>query len=646
VGFLAPFYLLLGAGAAVPLVVHLLRRRSGLRVEFPAVRYLARAEQEHSRQLRIRNLLLMLLRVLAVVLIAVAAARPLSEALGAVVGVGHAPTALAVVLDNSLSTSAIEGGRPVLDRLKEVARSAVARAAVGDRVWLVTADGRTQGGSQAVVAAAIARTEALAGAGNLQHAVTTAAYLVRGSGIADGAVAIVTDGQATAWTNGDVVDAGGARAVLFTLSTPPPANHAVTEVVVRPARWTPRGEITATVIGASDSTPYRISLDGRTLARGSVTHGGVSVHAAPPERGWVAGTVELDPDELRGDDVRHFALWIGEPPGVLVDSSVGAFLRGALDALVAGGEATLGGTGNRVAVLSADNLRALPALIVAPRDPVRVGAANRALERAGVPWRLGGAHLGETAIDGTVGGVALSGISASSLYSLELQGVATADTIARAGATSAPWAVAGPGYVLIASPLEPSATTFPLRASFVPWVGELLTQHMRSGEPAVPGRGGTTAGRSGALQAAPGETIHRPEWAGEIEEPDGTRRAIGGSMMEAPARPGVYFLHRLGGERAGALVVNGEARESELRRLPPAELASRVRGRRVSVYVDAQRWASAAFDASAERPLAAPLLAAVLGLLVLEALVVRSWSPSSGWRRAQRPPRIDARRAA
>src|ERR1700681_1399729 len=77
VGFLAPFYLLLGAAAAVPLVVHLLRRRSGLRVDFPAVRYLARAEQEHSRQLRIRNLLLMLLRVLATVLIAIAAARPL-----------------------------------------------------------------------------------------------------------------------------------------------------------------------------------------------------------------------------------------------------------------------------------------------------------------------------------------------------------------------------------------------------------------------------------------------------------------------------------------------------------------------------------------------------------------------------------------
>src|SRR5215467_13131377 len=100
VSFLAPLYLLLGAGVAVPLLIHLLRRRIGARVEFPAARYLARAEREHSRTLRIRNLLLMLLRVLALLAIVIAAARPVARWLGA----GHAPTAIAIVIDNSLSS--------------------------------------------------------------------------------------------------------------------------------------------------------------------------------------------------------------------------------------------------------------------------------------------------------------------------------------------------------------------------------------------------------------------------------------------------------------------------------------------------------------------------------------------------------------
>ena len=71
--FLEPLLLALGAAAAVPLLLHLLRRRSGTRIEFPAARYLARAEEENSRKLRWRNLALMILRVLLVLLIAVAA---------------------------------------------------------------------------------------------------------------------------------------------------------------------------------------------------------------------------------------------------------------------------------------------------------------------------------------------------------------------------------------------------------------------------------------------------------------------------------------------------------------------------------------------------------------------------------------------
>src|SRR6476661_10667795 len=96
--FLAPFYLLLAGAAAVPLLLHLMRRNVGARVEFPAARYLQRAEREHSRSLRLRNLLLMLLRVLLLLLLALAAAQPFLRGVGA----GHGATATAIVLDNSL----------------------------------------------------------------------------------------------------------------------------------------------------------------------------------------------------------------------------------------------------------------------------------------------------------------------------------------------------------------------------------------------------------------------------------------------------------------------------------------------------------------------------------------------------------------
>src|SRR6059058_2612513 len=145
--FLAPLWLALAASVAVPLLIHLMRRRIGMRVDFPAARYLARAEREHSRTLRIRNLLLMLLRVLALLAIAVAAARPVARWVGS----GHAPTAIAIVVDNSLSTSMVVNGRPLLDQFKRMALDVLSNANSADRLWVVTIDGRMRGGTIAAL---------------------------------------------------------------------------------------------------------------------------------------------------------------------------------------------------------------------------------------------------------------------------------------------------------------------------------------------------------------------------------------------------------------------------------------------------------------------------------------------------------------
>lgn len=102
-GFLSPALLFLGAAATVPLILHLLQRHQGPRVVFPALRYLRRAEKESARRIRLRQLLLMLLRIAAVLLIALAAGRPFAQSGGA----GHEPTAVAIVLDNSMSTGAV-----------------------------------------------------------------------------------------------------------------------------------------------------------------------------------------------------------------------------------------------------------------------------------------------------------------------------------------------------------------------------------------------------------------------------------------------------------------------------------------------------------------------------------------------------------
>ncbi len=590
--FLAPLYLLLAGAVAVPLLIHLMRRRIGVRVEFPAARYLARAEQEHSRTLRIRNLLLMLLRVLALLAIAIAAARPVARWMGS----GHAPTALAIVIDNSLSTSVMVNGRPLLDQFKSMARDAVAHATSADRLWLVTIDGRARGGSAAMLRDEITHIEPLAGAGDPAAALTRAATLVRGAGLDARQLALLTDGQRTEWRHAPAI--ADAHLLLYAPTVAPPVNRAVLLAEGRPARWTPGGTV-ATRFLSRDSTTYRITFGGRTFARGTAApNEEVVVRAAPPERGWVGGTVEIEPDELPGDNVRYFAVWIGPAPAVAASPSAGPFVKNALDVLRSSERVV---EGHDIAITTGDDLSSLPALITAPADPVRLGAANRALERAGVPWRFGESRAGQSSVRGP----GVDDVTVSARYDLVPQSGAAAETLAVAGQD--PWVVAGPKYVLVASPLVPDATDLPVRANFVPWLAAMITERL-VGDPGQ------------VIAAVPGASLTRPRWADALEEPDGQRNPLGESL-DVPARAGTYFLTNAG-RRVGAVVVNPPPDESLLERYTANELRARIPTRQTVVTSDAASWVSMAFRAAGRRSLIELALILALIMLVVEAIVI------------------------
>jgi hypothetical protein len=600
--FLAPLYLLLGAAVGVPLLLHLLRRHIATRVDFPAARYLLRAEAEHSRSLKLRNLLLMFLRVLLVLAIALAAARPFLPGLG----VGHGPTAVAIVLDNSASTSAVVGGKALFDRLRDASRAIILASTPTDKLWLVTADGRVRGGSRDALLAELARVAPSEGAGDLPLAMRRAASAVQGASLPTTTIAVATDAQRTSWS-------AAARVLppvsLYVPSGEPPRNRAVLSALAEPSRWTPRGTITARV-ETRDSVGYRIVIGDRTLARGATGRGEpVVLRAAPPERGWQAGRVELEPDDYPADDARHFALWIGAAPMVSADPSAGTFAATALGALVADGRAAVGGT---VRIGAADAVGRLPALIVPPADPVRVGAANRELARLGVPWRYGSLERSASVARGG----RLDGVAVAERYRLTAEGAGVSDTLATAGGE--PWVVAGPGYVLVGSRLEPAATQLPVRAPFVPWLADVLALRL-----AAP------AGDVGApIDALPGRPIRLPLGAETLESAGGSRRTVTAEVMDAPEERGVWFVLR-GGRRVGAVVVNAPPEESDLTRWPATTLAARLGGMGARATGSEARWVGETYAAGSSRPAATPLLVLALLLLAAEAMAVRSSRPTA-----------------
>jgi hypothetical protein len=226
-GLLNPALLLLGAAVAVPIILHLFQRHQGPRVIFPALRYLRRAEKESARQIKLRQLLLMLLRIAAIVLLAIAAARPFAQSGGA----GHEPTAVAIVLDNSMSAGAVIGDRRVLDDLKDRALATLEQAGPDDRFWLIRAGSSWEPaipGDAASTALRIRETEPTAAASDLSAALARAAALLAAG--ADGRateIHLLSDLQARSFGSNAPQGGEGPPVVAWVPPAAAPSNVAV-----------------------------------------------------------------------------------------------------------------------------------------------------------------------------------------------------------------------------------------------------------------------------------------------------------------------------------------------------------------------------------------------------------------------------------
>jgi hypothetical protein len=126
--WLFPSFLLGALAVALPILLHLLRRRPVRYVAFPSLRFLAATQPKNDRSQRWRRLLVLLLRCAALGLLAAAFARPYLENDRS----GGTRTVI-VVVDGSFSMRA-DGRWP---RLREWAQTQIATLQAGDRAGLL-----------------------------------------------------------------------------------------------------------------------------------------------------------------------------------------------------------------------------------------------------------------------------------------------------------------------------------------------------------------------------------------------------------------------------------------------------------------------------------------------------------------------------
>jgi len=336
--FLTPLLLAGTALVAVPVVLHLVMRRKPVKHDFPALRFLRERAVANRRRLKLNHLLLLLVRMAALALLALALARPTLRGAGWLAD-AEGPVAAVFVFDTAPRMQLREANRSRLAQAAEMARVLFGKLPPMSKVAVVD----TTGGPAAfspTIAAATARIERLATATpgtTLPGAMAEGLRLLESSQLARREMYVFTDCSRGAWSDAAPLDLATSHPDVSVLSIDVGAgtvrNFAL-ESIELAGDVIAAGTPATLTVSASRSGPDAsravavelLSRDGGYVRRaikpvawkeGATTQ--VTFEVAGLEPGVRQGRVVIDgTDDLEADDVRSFTIEVGRPARVLV----------------------------------------------------------------------------------------------------------------------------------------------------------------------------------------------------------------------------------------------------------------------------------------------------------------------------------------
>jgi len=196
--FLTSPYLWLGAGAALlPVLIHLIHRNKPEIVHFAAMRFLDLTPWRLLRYQKLKHLLLLLMRILALFLLGLAFARPYLAGDKVPVLFGGEPRALAIIVDASASMSAVDHFSAARDEAQKIIQQAVS----GDRIWLIAAANTmellAEEAEPKKAETALAKLNRKQTAGNLREALLFADQLLSRAKLQRRVIYLISDLQAS-----------------------------------------------------------------------------------------------------------------------------------------------------------------------------------------------------------------------------------------------------------------------------------------------------------------------------------------------------------------------------------------------------------------------------------------------------------------
>lgn len=199
--------LLLGLLAiVVPIIVHLVNRQRARRQPFPAMAFLLKSNEKLARRLKIKQWLLLALRVSVFALLPLAMARPAAQCGGSGTSSdGRLPTSVVLVVDDSGSMSTVTRGDSAWTDANDRAERVLRDLRAWDQAAVVIASARPEPVSgdpteeRRPVRDALASHAPVYGPSDLSAALATAVDLQRASRLPQQRTVVLSDGTAAAW---------------------------------------------------------------------------------------------------------------------------------------------------------------------------------------------------------------------------------------------------------------------------------------------------------------------------------------------------------------------------------------------------------------------------------------------------------------
>lgn len=625
--FSAPLFLIGLLAVAIPIVVHLFNFRRYKKVYFSNVERLEQLQSETRRQSNLRELLILAARVLAIVFLVLAFARPVLRHDGGPLRTGS--NDVSIFIDNSFSMGTSDGERPLLDKAKEKAREIVRAYGPSDRFQLLTGDmeGRHfHWLSQEEVLLQIDAVE-LSGASPSLSAVAERqeAFLRSGTG-QNRNLFVVSDFQATMADLADFPADSSVQVTFVPLEAADQGNVYIDSVAFNAPVYQQGGRATVEVWLRNDGdenlekVPLALYVNDKQRAMASPDLAArastvVPLHFAIDQAGVLSGRIEIVDYPVTFDDRYYFTLNVNERvKGLLVEGDgSNEFLRRLFEGDSSVALTTMGVQQMDFSRLEGNDfvlLDALPTLssgmaqslhafvegggtlvLVLPAAP-DVEAYNAALSLFGAPL-LDGLHKGRVAAATVHTDHALyRNVFAGKNDELEMPTVGDYQRLASSGATIKEPLITlanGDDYLtvtpcgtgrlyLVAAPLRDTHTDFVRQALFVPTLYNMALYSVRPVAPAA------TLGSTEPLSLGhryDGGTVRMVSVDGSYEGIPDLRHAGGNSRMvlhDDPSAAGNYLLLEADAtEPSEGLSLNYSRQESQMRFLGRDALSSLVK---------------------------------------------------------------------